>query len=225
MPTRINEDIDRHFREAVRCDTCFEGQSGIQRSGIDIAQPRWIGRGYVTAVPKVLILAINPGSGGKRADYANADGPFTRLLKGYRDNRTDIDAVFDHQRRDMPNWGRFIPFHIGRFGLRLDNIAMANIAWCGTEKDRYPSWMLSNCFEKYTGRLLLLLEPNLVLLAGVAAHKYGSAVQRLLPAAKVEQVLHFSHRKGRAAEDNDVARVRAVINDLTFLFDPHRLTA
>jgi len=115
----------------------------------------------------------------------------------------------------MPNWGRLIPFHIGRFGLKLDNIAMANVAWCGTKGDHYPSWMLSNCFEKHTRRLLVLLEPNLVLLAGTPAHKYGPEVQRLLPKAKVEQVLHFAHRKGPAAEEDDVTRVRAAIKDLT----------
>ncbi len=215
MPTRVSEDIDRLFREAVQCSACFEGHGEIQRSGIDIAQPRWIGPGYGSAVPRVLILAINPGAGEKRTDHAAADGPFTRLLKGYRNHQTSIDAVFDHQRRDMQNWGRLIPFYIGRFGLKLDNIAMANIAWCGTKGDSYPSWMLSNCFQKHTSHLLRILKPNLVLLAGGAAHRYFADVQQLLPTAKVEPVLHFAHRKGPAGEEDDVRRVRAAITGLS----------
>ena len=80
-----NENIDKIFRKAINCDACFEVNRGVDRSIIDIAQPRWIGSGYEEAFPRILILGINPGAGSDRADYEQADGRLVRLLKEYRD--------------------------------------------------------------------------------------------------------------------------------------------
>jgi len=59
----LPENIDDLFKSAVRCNDCFEN-GRLQRSSIDLAQPRWIGPRYWSVRPRVLIVLMNPGAGG-----------------------------------------------------------------------------------------------------------------------------------------------------------------
>lgn len=207
----MDEQLDALFREALQCNRCFSGRGALQRSRIDIAQPRWIGKDYGKASPKVLILCINPGEGANRTDWESADGRLKMLIEGYRNRANGIHEVFEHQRRDLWNWGRFIAFYIEGFGLELDTIAMANIAWCGTRDNKYPKRMRNACFERHSARLLRIISPDLVVLSGAATHEFAAKVRAQVPQARLVCVLHFAHRKGLAAEANDITRVRAAV--------------
>lgn len=199
-------DLDGLFRKAMRCNVCFDN-GHITRSFIDIAQPRWIGSGYRSAKPRVLIMMTNPGAGENRRD--DEDLKFRDILHGYSKNMTDIQPVFDHQFKDMANWNKLLSFYIHGFGLDLQEIALANVAWCGTQRDQHPRWMLSNCFQRHTRELLGLLKPELVILGGGDAVLFDYEIKRLFPDIKTERVLHFAHRKGMSEQDKDVMRIRA----------------
>ena len=111
----------------------------------------------------------------------------------------------------MPNWGhgRFRTFYIEGLGLRLDEIAFANIAWCATSGNRYPQLMLTECFDRFTRRLIELLSPTHVLLSGSKTHAFTSKVRAAAPKADVIEMLHYAHREGHDKEKIELDRVRA----------------
>jgi len=47
-------------------------------------------------------------------------------------------------------------------GLTLSRIAMANVAWCATDGNRYPPGMLRRCFSRHTAELLQALRPDVM---------------------------------------------------------------
>ena len=91
------------------------------------------------------------------------------LLQRFRSGETGLDDVFGFQRRDFPAWGnppgRFLNF-FRTFGLDIDRIALANVAWCATNDNHYPRWMLNTCMRRLTGRLIDRLKPDVVMLSG-----------------------------------------------------------
>ena len=199
---------------AAACRRCFQGLS-VAPSLIDIAQPRWVGSRYASAKRRVAVVMLNPGSGASRTD--GADERSRQLIRAFADGSGSLDAVFEHQAADMPNWGRggrFLPFCIDGLGLRLDEIAFANVAWCGTYGDRYPGKMLEDCFNRHAEKLLSILDPHVVLLSGCKTHRFADRVRELLPErCSVILMYHYAHRKGLAAEKCELERVRGEIEE------------
>ncbi len=204
--------VDGIARSAVSCNICFN-RGLCKRSIVDRAQPRYIGAAYHALKPRVALVMLNPGSGDYRSD--SADRKFKKLLDAYAMGRAGLERVFEHQRFDIPRWGRgrFLSF-IEASGLKLDDIALANIAWCGTSGNRYPQEMLSTCFERYTGPLLEILSPDLVVLAGDPAHKFANKVQLRAPRAVIVCAPHYAHRKGRAATEAAAQGIREQVSRL-----------
>lgn len=199
-------------RSAVACNACFvDGR--LQRPLVDIAQPRWVGPKYWGAPRKVCILALNPGGGSER--HAQENGAFVAHLRAFRDTGQGLQAILDHQGRDTPNWGRvpgrFTRFYFDGLGLDPQEVALANIAWCATAGDKYPDWMLNNCFGRHTGPLLEHLNPDVVLLSGSKTHRFVQAVAALLPNSKVLPMLHYAHREPPARESAELERVRVFL--------------
>lgn len=184
----------------------------LTRSKVDIAQPRWIGPRYYTAKPKILIVLINPGAGATRRD--DQDLKFNTILREYNAGGIGIHPVFDHIRGDMVNWGKLLSFCIRGFGLDLDEIAFANIAWSGEAANQHPSRMLDKCFNRHTQILLKILSPTLVILGGGDAARFKPRIETLLPNTKLVCVLHYAHREGKAAQSEDEARVRNLLDTL-----------
>ena len=194
-------------REAVRCRYCFD-QFGLHAPAIDIAQPRWVGSQYWTADPRVLVVMLNPGSGDFRLD--SADSRSRDLIRAFADGSGELDAVLDHQLGDIPNWGRgrFYGFYVDSLGLKLAATAFANIAWCATRGNGYPTRMLDACFSRFTERLVKILQPSVVLLSGAKTHRYALEIRELLPGAQVIPTLHYAHRSGKDVEQEEVERVK-----------------
>ena len=205
--------IERLARNASKCRMCFEDASlGLRAPTIAIAQPRWIGPGYWESRTRVLIVMINPGSGDGRQDGADAE-MYRRLIAFRDDPAATLASVFEHQRRDMPNWGRrrWLKYYVDGLGLNIQEIAFANIAWCATQGNRYPLKMLSNCFKKFTAPLIELLSPRSILLSGSSVHGYKSNIQVIAPNARVICLMNHAHREGKIAEQNELDRVRKML--------------
>jgi hypothetical protein len=177
-----NEKLLQIFRTAVECNTCFEN-TALMRSAIDLPQPRLIGQNYWSSGKRVLIVLINPGSGAGRKD--GADRVHRDLIASFRSGTGTIEEIFQHQRDDIVNWSRFVSFFINRLGLDLSELALANIAWCGTKSNSYPAKMLNECFALHTAGLVRALEPEIILLSGTRVHAFQRELRIIAPSARL----------------------------------------
>ncbi len=190
------------------CEDCFRMGLGLTRSLCDAPQPRWIGKRYFAASPRVAVVLINPGGGGPSADPALA-----READLFREfHRTgDYERVRDYFTAAISRGDRWLSWYRDTFGLNHDEIAQLNIAWCPTRENRHPGPMLRHCFNKHTSLLLRALEPNVVLLSGSATHRFDADIQRLFPRAEVVPTMNFAHRKSYADELAEARRVKDII--------------
>lgn len=131
------EAVEVIFQNSMLCHKCFE-QHLVEASFIDVAQPRWIGPNYFSAAMRVVVVGLNPGAG-NTPEKRKANGPYRQALYDYRDGMMGLSELFAFQRQDIPQWGtpagRFVRFYMDGMGLELDNIALANIAWCSAAKN------------------------------------------------------------------------------------------
>lgn len=192
--------------KAVRCRWCFDNCS-LKAPTIDIAQPRWIGRAYWNARPRVLVLMLNPGSGKSRKD--NADAKARRLLRSFAKTESGLRKILEHLKQDSRYWGagRFRGFYSTALGLAFEDLAFANVAWCSTRGNKYPVEMLEHCFYHHTQEVLRVLSPDVVLLSGSAVYRFVDSIKQVLPGAKIIRMLHFAHREGRATEAREARRI------------------
>ena len=197
------------FRVAVKCNECFKGE--LQRSFIDVAQPRFIGQNYWTCDRKILVLMINPGQGSD--DDAHRRG--AALIRAFGDGSDNLGEIFQMQRGDLQNWGKFMHFYCDRLHLCVDDLALANVAWCSTKGNKYPGWMLDNCFNRHTAKLVLLLNPDVILLSGQNLQRFEPKLRRLLPKARIIPCPHFAHREGGKYEDKEVQRILGELGEST----------
>jgi hypothetical protein len=211
MSPAIAREFKQLCRKAVKCRWCFSELS-VKAPTIDIAQPRWIGRTYWAARPRVLVLMLNPGSGESRID--GADEVARHLLRRFSRGDGTLRAVLDHLMQDARGWGggRFERFYSTDLGLTIERIAFANVAWCSTRGNIYPPRMLEQCYSLHTEALLRMLAPQVVLLSGSGTHRFQTRIANLLPQAKIIPMLHFAHREGRAAWARKSLQIRRQIN-------------
>ena len=97
------------------------------------------------------------------------------------------------------------------FGLTPEDIALANVAWCATSGNRYPTSMLERCFTKHTSKLLDILQPHILLASGTPTRGFQSRIQELLPGSTVIPILHYAHRLGADVERRELAKIRDAI--------------
>jgi hypothetical protein len=135
------------------------------------------------------------------------------LIRAFRDGKGSLEEVLNHQRSDMPSWGqgRFLSFYTSRLGLRLEELAFANIAWCSTSGNEHPAKMLDECYSRHTERLLSILKPHVVFLSGTAVHRFSSRIKNSLPKAQIINILNYAHRKGREYEAQEAKMVRSLL--------------
>jgi hypothetical protein len=211
----MNSNLERIIRDAVKCNDCFAcaGSKLTRADPVDVPQPRPIGPRYWTASPRIVVLLLNPAQGDRRQEAA--DWRFAALLHAYRDGAGTLQAVFEHQWRVMPTWAGVQRMYLNGYGLRLDETAWLNVAWCATLGNEYPkSAMLDRCFLKHTLPLLRDLAPEIVLVGGSGTHSYKRAIRSALPNVHLELTLHPSHRPvDQSREVVEVARIRRLLAD------------
>lgn len=191
------------MRKANGCDLCFRTIAGLSRARPGLPKPRWIGEKYFAARPRVVIALINPGSGNDlppsfhrreeelfQSFYATGD---YRTIRDYFRERFAGERHGEY-RRPVFTWYEDV------FGLKFEEIAQINIAWCADEGNQHPKSMLRSCFERHTSALLAALEPNAVLLSGSNLASFEPAIRASLPNVRVRTILHYAHRGGKAAE-------------------------
>jgi hypothetical protein len=195
-------------RRAVACNLCFSN-CDVAHATIDIAQPRWVGPGYWNAHRKVVLIMINPGAGVDDDRHRRE----CALIHSYHDGQATLDEVFKAQRDEFARWGRskFLPFIENSLTLRVDDIALMNIAWCATRGNKYPDKMLDQCFQLYTAPALVALQPDVLTLCGGKAHRFADRIRAWFPNAKVFCTLHYAHREGAEAERSNTAPFRQFI--------------
>ena len=198
---------------AMQCRFCFALK--LRPAFVDLPQPRWIGPDYWITRPRVAVVMLNPGSGTFRSD--GADAALRSLLHAFAGGEDRLSEILEHQRRDIPSWGRgrFARFFLEGARLRLEQLALLNLAWCATQSNEYPPEMLHACFSRHTRRLLQALAPELVILSGSATHSFAEAVRQALPNARTHCTLHYAHRKGRRAQADATSELRQAIHDVT----------
>lgn len=187
-------------RDATQCRRCFQPESGYGLSAplIDIAQPRLVGSRYPESNPRIVIIAINPGAGGGKHDAANTRS--RDLIRLFRSGEGELEAVFDHQRREMRNWdsysGGFEHFYTEGLGLGLsiEDLAFVNLAWCATLGNKYPTTMLRECIGRHTAPLLEILEPDVMLLSGTKTWGMRGELGAICNDALLVEIPHYAYR-------------------------------
>jgi hypothetical protein len=206
---RLQQELVDLCRNAVGCNECFKDGSTLKRSFIGIPHPRAIGENYWTSQCKILVLMINPGKGRDDAAHRQA----TERIRAFGSGANILGEIFQRQLDDLPNWGRFVPFFCDKLGLQVDDIALANVAWCSTVRDKYPAWMLDKCFKLHTERLVKLLNPDAILLSGSNIHRFVASLKRAAPSARIILAPHYAHREGREYEETQVKRIRTELEE------------
>lgn len=192
-------------RRAAACRVCFDSEE-LAAAEVDVAQPRWVGTGYWTSRPRIILLLINPGSG--KAHQSNAE--LRRLLQQFRSGRISLDSIFDFQRQDISSWGRgrFMSLYFDFLGLEIDKVGLANVAWCAERNDNYPDWMLSECFHRHTADLLRILKPDIVLLCGDKAQAFATKVRDVAPQVRILSTPHYAARLSNQEMQERLSRIR-----------------
>jgi hypothetical protein len=173
-----------------------------------------VGSHYLNVEPRVLVVMLNPSSGKRYAKKSNPE--YLRYLQSYRSGDLELKKLFDHQKDDMPRWGRgrFWKFYMNRLGLILEETAFVNIAWCATDDNSYPDWMLGNCFQLHTEDLIKALRPSLILLSGGNVQNFERSIRLAVPNALVRPIPHYAHWMKIWWEEERIKPVRELIADL-----------
>lgn len=190
------ESTEAIARRVVDCNFCFTNL-GLQRtSADDLAQPRFIGKNYWAAKPKVVVVMTNPGAGDNKDQGIHKQR--RDLLKNFLNGAASLDEVFKDQFADMFNWGhgQFMSYFVDSLRLSFDSVALLNIAWCATKGDSYPKRMFNECFTRHTESALKLFAPDAVLLSGGEAQGFHLNISTAVPGARIFHVRHYAHRGG-----------------------------
>ena len=208
-----HEQVTRICREATACRSCFDDK-WVEPAATDIAQPRWVGPEYSSAALRVVCVLLNPAEGAGKGDSAASLGRM--LISDFASGSAPLTSLFEHQGRTMPTWkdGRFLDFYTTGLGLRFNEMAFANVAWCASKGNKYPDPMLLRCFQAHTLPLLVELQPDVVLLSGSKTHPFMFAIGGAIPDSTCVDMLHCAHRKGRVATQQEHARIRTILEGI-----------
>jgi hypothetical protein len=195
------------MRSAGSCDDCFQMRPDLARPLCDVPQPRWVGERYHLVRPRIALVLINPGGG------RDEDPSLLREAETFRKfhNTGDYGPIRAYFAVRLARNVPWLAWYRDVFGLRHEEIAQLNVAWCATQQDKYPAQMLNHCFGKHTTQLLRALNPDIVLLSGDETHGFVTRVCAVVPEADVVPTIHFRNRKRTSVRFAEAARVRARI--------------
>ena len=173
--------IDTIYRAAMGCRKCFK-RGYVQPAFINLPSPRWIGPDYWSSSQKILLLLVNPGAGNSRtARKGNED--LKKTLVDYKNGKVGLLQLLQDQKKRIEKWGvppgRFCQFYIDGLGLKLETIAVANIASCSDALNKHPPEMLKLCFDLHTSKLIEAISPDVILLSGGSTHHFYPDIQSI----------------------------------------------
>ena len=207
--------VQEIYKSAIKCNDCFANNKyGIQRGLVSKAQPRWIGKNYFSSNKKVVMVAINPGNVGKKSSYDKikaAEDFQDKIMKFWRDN-SKWDELMLFIDEDMENWGngRYKKFYFDLMKLKIDEVALMNMMLCsatpvGGTRNAYSKQTLENCYNRYTRKIIIELNPEFIILSGTlvnnAMKKFKDELLKDLPNTQIINTFHY-----RPQNPNDWAR-------------------
>jgi Uracil DNA glycosylase superfamily len=195
------------MRKAVACHACFACPGAtLQRTSVKLAQPRPIGQGYWTVGRRVVFVGLNPSQ--------RLDTELNDLLVAYEAGKVTREAVDQRYLRKKPGaYRQGLTRYLCALGLKLDDVALANIAWCSTMTNKYPPDMLNRCFATHTRALLADLNPDVIILTGAATRPFIKPIKKAFSHALVVQTWHCSNREKRVDEAAKLAKIKALMDE------------
>ena len=195
-------------RKSIGCNRCFE-QLPLSHAGISLPQPFAVARNYRRG--GVAIIGINPG--------ASTDGGYKEKRKHALDcfasgKDAALEEYWDALATDAEqSWNPRYLARLRSLKLDLDSLFTGNIALCATAENRYPKKLLRNCWELHTASVLKAYAPGVVVFMGSEGviGEFVRSSQNLLPESSIVRMAHYAHRKGKAYEAQECARVMQVI--------------
>ena len=174
-------------------------------------QPPWIGSDYFKQRTRILLIALNPGSKSS-GDYKLER---KRLLQKFKGG--DSQALRDYFSSPGTIGNAKLLAMLSSTGLSLSNIAVANVALCATESNKYPRHFLKTCFSVHTSRWLKELKPTGVISMGNEAHRFKEQIDTALLPVRVSQypALHFSSRFSNPRKQEDYRAIRNWLKELS----------
>ena len=219
--------VQEIYKSAIKCNDCFANNKyGIQRGLVSKAQPRWIGKNYFSSNKKVVMVAINPGNVGKKSSYDKikaAENFQDKIMKFWRDV-SKWDELMSFINEDMENWGngRYKKFYFDLMKLKIDEVALMNMMLCsatpvGGTNNAYSKQTLENCYNRYTRKIIIELNPEFIILSGTlvnnAMKKFKDELLKDLPNTQIINTFHYRPQNPNdwARADKDAIQVRKLL--------------
>ena len=113
--------------------------------------------------------------------------------------------------REIWGWpaGRYVQT-IEKHGVKLDSIAIVNLAQCPVQNDNYNRKLLNRCCEKRTFELLNILRPRIIVAQSKTVFDYLKATYKTN--ATVLQGVHHASRASSEAKERLFNKVRIQVN-------------
>ena len=141
-------------------------------------QPGFIGRGYLDANVRVLVVGQNPRAT-NRPESVRGDEEMFDLIRSHARNRSadSLSDLFSMMGRFMQGHGYGSPWGVvqdieGHLDLELDCIAYLNVIPLATHGDTIRLATCKQAYQKSTKLQLTLLEPHKILFHGKTPYEY-----------------------------------------------------
>jgi hypothetical protein len=195
-------------RAAILCSSCFD-TGHLARAGIGMAQPFSIGANYQPG--GVAVVSINPGAAKDEGRKEARKEALDRFATGDDMALTDYWAALATDAERF--WNPKYLARLRRLGLAVDRIAVGIVALCATANNKYPDWMLRNCWSRHSMRMIEVLTPGtIVLMGGLSVMRdFGLNLTSSNRGYQVIRMAHFAHRAGHAYEKAECERIRVLL--------------
>ncbi len=226
MPNSIDDKLMPVFKQIVRCEAC-----SLPKGYTPLIRPH--GRKYDQG--GIVFIQINPGHIGRLTDgqirrkYKSKHARAVARKKAYDTDellRLQNDFIkkptqkiykafqtkYLYSMTELWGWppgkyGKTIEQH----GLKLDSIAVINIAQCPIPNDKYSNKFFTTCWENWTYKLIDILRPSLVVAQGNIAYKFLQK-QALPNNVKLVLGVHHSSRQKNELKEKTFMEVKKKVN-------------
>lgn len=173
-----SKEVNSILRRASSCRHC-ETASIVDSDVLGLPNPAWIGSEYWASRNRIALLIQNPSHVGSR----EKPGAKPTAAQG---NHLDLAPALGHPARIVET-----------LGLDLNTVAIFTVALCATVDSKYPRKMLRDCYKAFTGTLIKLACPNiLVAFGGNLRDGFRFQLAELVPPERTFFLPHASRVDG-----------------------------
>jgi hypothetical protein len=228
MPDSIDKKLIPVFKKIARCDAC-----SLPKGYTPVLRPR--GRKYEQG--GIVFIQINPGHIGRLTDAqirrkykskysrsivikkASDTDELLRLQNDFIKKPTQktykvFQTKYLYSMTELWGWppgkyGKTIEQH----GVKLDSIAVINIAQCPIPDDKYSNKFFTTCWENWTYNLIDILQPSLIVAQGNTVYKFLQK-QALPNNVKLVLGVHHASRQKNKLKEKAFREVKKKVNRL-----------